>query len=251
MNPKIYAFLLTLLSGLSTIIGYFFIYIKRNKDLVISSTLGLASGVMICISVIDLIPNSINLIISNYTNISGFILILTSFIIGVVISSLLKDNEETNNKNIKLYKIGFITMISIIIHNIPEGIATYFTSTNNFKLGFLFSISIALHNIPEGISISIPIYYSTKNKIKTFVFTFISGISELLGALITYLFLYKYINNSVLGILYAFIAGLMINISINKLCKESINYSKKNTIVYFILGIFIMIVSHILLIYNL
>ena len=138
-------------------------------------------------------------------------------------------------------------MITIIIHNIPEGIATYITTTNNFKLGLLFSISIALHNIPEGISISIPIYYSTNNKRKAFIYTFISGISELFGALITYLFLSKYINDTILGALYSFIAGLMINISINKLGKESLNYNKKDSIVYFIIGILIMLISHLMI----
>lgn len=110
----------------------------------------------------------------------------------------------------------------------------------------MLTIAIALHNIPEGISISIPIYYSTNSKLKAFFYTFISGISEPLGALISYLFLSKFINNTILGIIYSTIAGMMINISINELYKESINYNKKNTILYFIIGVFVMILNHLL-----
>lgn len=42
------------------------------------------------------------------------------------------------------------------------------------------------------------------------------------------------------------IAGMMINISINELYKEAANYNRKNTFIYFIIGIFIMILNHIL-----
>ena len=201
---------------------------------------------MICISVIDLIPNSLKLIIDKYNYLNSLLIMFIAFIIGIIISNMFDDKIDSKSNN-KLYKIGIITMAALIIHNIPEGIATYITTTNNFKLGLLFSISIALHNIPEGISISIPIYYSTNSKYKAFTYTFISGISELFGALITYLFFSKYINDIILGIIYSFIAGLMINISINKLGKESICYNKKDTILYFIIGIIIMLISHLMI----
>lgn len=110
----------------------------------------------------------------------------------------------------------------------------------------MLTIAIALHNIPEGISISIPVYYSTNSKLKAFFYTLISGLSEPLGAVIAYLFLAKYIDNTILGIIYSIIAGMMINISINELYKESIIYNKKNTIIYFIIGSFIMILNHLL-----
>ena len=227
-------------------IGYLFIYIKGNKIDIISKTLGFAVGIMITISIIDLIPNSLRLIICNYSFIKSLIIIIISFVTGIIVSNLF-DNKMNNNtlNNSKLYKIGLITMITLIIHNIPEGIATYITSINNLKLGIVFTIAIALHNIPEGIAISIPIYYSTNKKTKAFLYTFVAGLSEFLGALISYVLLSKIINNIFLGIIYSFIAGLMINISINKLCKESFNYNKINTIKYFIIGIVIMILTHI------
>ena len=60
----------------------------------------------------------------------------------------------------KLYKVGFISMIAIILHNIPEGIATFVATNSDITLGISLAIAIAMHNIPEGISISVPIYYS-------------------------------------------------------------------------------------------
>lgn len=241
------AFLITSIAGFSTLIGFLFIYVKKDREDVISSALGFASGVMITISITDLMPNSLLLIKQNYNLLYTIFLILIGFLSGIFVSSIIDKKVDKLSKNdTKLYKLGIITMLVIMMHNIPEGIATYITSSNNIKLGIIISIAIAFHNIPEGISISIPIYYSTNSKFKAFLYTFISGTSELIGAIICYLFLSKYINNTILGIIYSLIAGMMINISINDLYKESINYNRKNTIKFFVTGIIIMIVNHLL-----
>lgn len=247
MSGNMYAFLLSSIAGLSTLIGFLFIYIKKDRDNIISKALGFASGVMLTISIIDLIPSSLNLIIKDYTFIHALFLILTGFLGGIIISGIIDRKVDKTSKNgQKLYKLGLITMLVIMMHNIPEGIATFITTNANTKLGLILTIAIALHNIPEGISISIPIYYSTNSKFKSFLYTLISGLSEPLGAFISYLFLAKYINNIYLGIIYSVIAGMMINISINQLYKEANIYSKRNTLIYFIIGSLIMILNHLL-----
>lgn len=247
MSKTTYAFLLSTIAGISTVIGFLFIFIKKSREEIISKALGFASGVMITISIIDLIPNSVLLLINTYKYIYIVFFIIIGLFIGIIISSIIDKKVEKSSKSaLKLYKLGIISMLVIIIHNIPEGIVTFITTSNNMKLGIVLTIAIALHNIPEGISISIPIYYSTNSKIKAFIYTFISGISELLGAIISYLFLSKYINDMILSIIYSIIAGMMINIGINELYRESINYNRKNTAVFFILGSLIMILNHIL-----
>ena len=247
MHNNMYAFLLSSIAGFSTLIGFLFIFINKNRVGVISKALGFASGVMLTISIIDLIPNSLDLIIKEYKFIYTLILVLSGFFIGVILSSIIDSNVEKSSKqSSKLYKLGIITMLVIMMHNIPEGIATYITSTQNISLGITLTIAIALHNIPEGISISIPIYYSTNSKLKAFIYTLISGLSEPIGAIIAYIFLAKFVNNTILGIIYSVIAGMMVNISINELYKESVNYDKKSTFLYFVIGSFIMIINHLL-----
>lgn len=243
---KTYALIISLIAGMSTLLGYLFIYIKGDKNKIISKCLGFASGVMISISIIDLLPSSItNLNITNKYIISisySFILFWIGFLLAHFISKLVKDNDN------KLYKTGLITMIGIMLHNIPEGIATFILSAIDLKLGILLAIAIILHNIPEGISISIPIYYSTNSKRKAFIYTFISGISEPIGGFLALLFLYKYINTFVMGLLFSFIAGLMIYIGYFELLKISINYKdKKNILLYFTLGTILIIITEILL----
>lgn len=247
MSANLYAFLISSIAGISTLIGFLIIFIKNDRNNVISKALGFASGVMLTISLIDLIPNSLDLITKNYKFLSAVFFVFFGFLTGIILSSIIDSKiTKTSKQGRKLYKLGIIATVVIITHNIPEGIATFITTTNNIKLGIILTIAIALHNIPEGISISIPIYYSTNSKFKAFIYTLISGLSEPIGAIIAYLFLYKFINDTILGFIYSIIAGMMINIAINELYKESINYNKKNTSIYFVIGSFIMILNHLL-----
>lgn len=249
MNSINMAFLLTTLAGFSTMLGVIPIFIKlRDENQIITASLAFAAGVMICVSITDLIPESI-LMLENYYN--GFITVLLVFLfllIGIVVSSFIDKVFPTNpivsNSHVSLYKVGIISMVAIILHNLPEGIATFISTTKDTSLGISLAVAIALHNIPEGISISVPIYYSTKSKIKAIFYTFISAMSEPLGAILTYLFLFPFINNVVLGLLFAFIAGIMIQISLTELIPTAQNYSyPKITKIFFIIGVIFMLVK--------
>lgn len=240
-------FLLCLIAGLSTLLGSLFIYIKGNKDNIIKCALAFASGVMLSVSIFDLIPESLTMYHSLTKN-SVFINITIFITIGLIIPLFIdKILPNKLDQNSKLYKLGIFAMIAIIIHNIPEGIATYISSETNLKLGISITIAIAMHNIPEGISIAMPVYYATGNKKKAIVLTFISGMSEPLGALLAYLFLKPIVNDTIMGGLFAIIAGIMTYISVIELLPSALQYKeKKKTIISFLIGIIFMYVNHVL-----
>ena len=243
----LYPFILTTIAGLATMLGTIPIFINiKNHHKIISTSCAFASGVMICISVIDLIPESIRYLNNSH---SSFYVLIFSFlflILGIITSMILDKTIDKYSEGNNLFKVGLLSMIAIIIHNIPEGIITFIVSNKNMLLGLSICIAIAMHNIPEGISIAIPIFYSTKSKFKALAYTFISSLSELLGAILTYLFLGKYISDTVLGLILSFTAGIMIQISSNKLLKTSQNYYQKLTSLFFIIGFLFMTISLIL-----
>ncbi len=236
---KYYGIIVSSIAGISTLVGYLFIYIKADKNKVISKSLSFASGVMLTLSLVDLIPTSINYLkMDNRSLLYTLLFFFIGIILCLIINTKIKDNDV-------LYKTGIISMIGIMIHNIPEGIVTYILSTVDMKLGLIFAIAIILHNIPEGISISVPIYYSKKSKKKAFLYTMISGLSEPLGALLSMIFLYKYISNFLIAILFSLIAGLMSYISIFELMKTSFKYDKNK--IYILYGSFFILIVEILL----
>ena len=238
------AFLLTSISGLSTLLGSIFIFIKfKNEKNIINIALSFAAGVMITVSIFDLIPESYMMFGNN--SFSSLIHVLISINIGIIISMLIDKFVPGTDD---LYKVGVVSMLAIILHNIPEGIATFLSCTKDQELGIYLTLAIALHNIPEGISISLPIYYATKNKKKALFYTFISGISELLGAIIANIFLKNYINDSIMAILLGIIGGIMIHIASYELLPKSFKYKKyRLTFLSILVGCFIMFLSHLLI----
>lgn len=245
MNQVTYAFLITTLAGLSTMIGSLIIFYKRKTTNIIISSLAFASGVMICVSITDLVPESFNLLKENFYTIPTILISLIFIVVGIILSLTIDKYLPENKDNNKLYRVGIISMLAIILHNIPEGIATFMASKTNITLGISLAIAIAFHNIPEGISISVPIYYATNSRLKALGYTFLSGMSELMGAVITYLFLSKLINPIFMGILFSVIAGIMTHIALYELLPTSLNYDNKRlTLISFLSGVGVMLLNH-------
>lgn len=248
MNNVMISFIISTLAGLSTMIGSIFAFLKvKNINNMINAALSFASGVMLTVSMTDLLPESFNSLIQGYYLIPTILIMILFFIVGVCLSLIINKYVPTDitKDNKKLYKLGIISMIAIVLHNIPEGIATFMASTRDTKLGISLAIAISLHNIPEGISIAVPLYLSTRNKAKTLFYTFISGISELIGALITYLFLFNFISDTVMGLLLSLIAGIMTYISLMELLPYALNLNnKKRSYLYFLIGILFMLICH-------
>ena len=243
---NINALTLTTIAGLSTLLGTIPIFKKIKKDKIIINSLSFAAGVMITVSLIDLIPESISNIEKTF-KIFPTILITGIFTIVGIIISITIDKYINIKREGELYKVGLISMIAIILHNIPEGIITYLSSETNIKLGISLTIAIALHNIPEGISIAIPIYYGKKSRGKALYYTLISALSEPLGALLAYLFLKKIMNNIIMGIILSIVAGIMIQISTYELIPTSLKYkNKKETIIFILIGIIFMLINHLI-----
>lgn len=246
------AFILTCFAGFSTMIGTIFIFLKnKNEHNVITSSLSFAAGVMITVSITDLIPESITLFSHTFMKVPSLLFMSIFVVLGIIFSMLidkyLPDTQKEKGQQKKLYRIGLISMLAIILHNIPEGIATFMATSQNTKLGVSLAIAIALHNIPEGISISIPIYYATKNKMKALGLTFLSGISEPFGAVLAFLFLRPFINDTLMGGLFAIIAGIMMHIATYELLPTSFKYhKKKRSILFFLIGVMFMIINHFL-----
>ncbi|MBZ0110012.1 MAG: ZIP family metal transporter, partial [Candidatus Scalindua rubra] len=128
------------------------------------------------------------------------------------------------------------------------GLATFGAALSDIRLGVLIAIAIAIHNIPEGISVSMPIFYATGNRNKVFFFSAISGLSEPLGALVGYAFLRHFLSPGLLAGLLAFVAGIMIYVSVDELLPMVHRYGHSHTVIIgIILGMMVMAASLVML----
>ena len=245
MNSIMISFLITTLAGFSTMLGVFPIYFnQKRQNIIIPFSLAFAAGVMISVSIFSLIPEATSFIQEKYFMIPTMLFTGIFIVVGMLFSSFVDKKIEEKFSSNMLYRLGLISVIALIFHNIPEGITTFLSSNQDLSLGITLSIGIALHNIPEGVSIAIPIYYATNSKKKAYFYTFISGFSELVGAFLAYLFLAPFITSFGLGAILAIAAGIMIHISIYELLPTSFQYPKKAFSCFsFVVGFFVMLVT--------
>ena len=234
----LFPLLLSFIAGVSTVLGSFFILFKIKKvgEFVVFS-LSFSLGIMTLISFFDLIPSSYPVIINNYGMLYGIIIFVLIFLLGYQSIKLINDRIKDNDSS--LYKIGILSMISLVLHNFPEGIAVFIGALSNTSIGIKLCIAIMLHNIPEGIAISVPLYYSGVKKKRVFLYTLLSGLSEPIGALLAYFILKNFINELFLSMVLVFVSGLMISLALNDILKEVKRYNK---IKYMIYGLFVSII---------
>jgi len=154
------------------------------------------------------------------------------------------DHYSVLNKNKKLFRTGILTAVIIAIHNFPEGMATFVSSIQRPSLGIAIAIAVAIHNIPEGISVAIPIYFATGDKKKALGWSLLSGLTEPLGALIAYLILLPLLNDTVFGVLFGAIAGIMVFISLDELLPTAEEYGEHHLSIYgLVAGMIVIAIS--------
>lgn len=242
------AMLVSTIAGLSTVLGGLVIFFKfknENINKFITGSLSFSLAIMIGISITDLIPESTFNLLKNYGLGKGILFSFLAFIIGIVLIGYLNKlitKAEMNHND--LYKLGILNMLALILHNFPEGIATFMSSYKNISLGIKLALAIAFHNIPEGISIAVPIYYATHSKKEALWKTFISGIAEPIGAIIAYIFLSKYITDTLISLILILVGGIMITLAIEVILPKAKEYHLKK---YLYLG---LIIGFILILFN-
>ncbi|MGM0510434.1 MAG: zinc transporter ZupT [Thermoplasmatota archaeon] len=248
------AFILTLIAGLSTGIGSTIAYFIKNPKLkYLSFSLALSAGVMIYVSFMELLVTSIEGI--------GELMGATSFFLGILMIAIIdlmipevenphefKSPADIEEKNPLLHRASIFTALAIAIHNFPEGLVTFTTALNDVKLGVVIAFAVAVHNIPEGISVSIPFYYSTGDKNKAFLYSFLSGLAEPLGAVVGFLILLPFLSESLLAGMMGFVGGIMVYISLDELLPLAHRYGRNHMVIFgLVLGMLIMALSMMLL----
>ncbi len=255
------AFLLTLLAGLSTGIGSAIAFFaKKTNTRFLATSLGFSAGVMIYISLVEILVEAQEILQHEMGEKSGYWAAILAFFGGILFIAIIDKlvPSDTNpheakcmdgvtpcdRKNENLMRTGVFTALAVAIHNLPEGLAVFIAASQSPKIAIPIVVAIAIHNIPEGIAVSVPIYYATGSKKKAFKYSFLSGLSEPVGALVGYLVLMPFMNDTLFGIIFAGVAGIMVFISVDELLPAAREYGEHHLSIYgLIAGMAIMAIS--------
>lgn len=257
-----FAFSLTLLAGLATGIGSAMVLFTKNTNKkFLSFSLGLSAGVMLYVSFVEILAKAVESLSEIYGDKLGNCYAVLGFFIGVAIIALIDKcipkmgnpheihtveemdgNDEEHKTN--LMRMGVFTALAIGIHNFPEGLATFISALEDPNLGIAITTAIAIHNIPEGIAVAVPIFYATGSRMKAFKLSFLSGLSEPIGALVGYFLFIRFFGNETFGFIFAAVAGIMVYISLDELLPAAEEYGEHHIAIWgVIIGMIIMAIS--------
>ena len=269
MNNVVFAFGLTLFAGLATGIGSVLAFFsKKTSPRFLAGALGFSAGVMIYVSLVEIFVKANNSLGEVIGGSAGYRLTTLSFFGGIALIALIDklvpeyenphemkgsmdlnaaeemSGEDRQVMSEQLKRMGFFSALAIAIHNFPEGLATFTGALKDPALGLSIAVAVAIHNIPEGIAVSVPLYYATGSKKKAFVWSFLSGVSEPIGALVGYFLLRQFFNELTFGILFAAVAGIMVYISLDELLPTAEKYGEHHIAIYGVIsGMIVMAVS--------
>ena len=272
-----FAFALTMLAGLSTGIGSFLAFFtKKSNTKFLAISLGFSAGVMIYVSMIEIFAKAQATLVTSLGQDKGAWVTVIAFfggmlLIGIIdklvpssenphelhsVEELNEAHPETGHhaeqierrkealKNKKLLRMGIFTALAIAIHNFPEGLATFIAAMQEPEIAIPIAAAIAIHNIPEGVAVSVPIYYATGSKKKAFFYSFLSGLAEPVGALVGYLILMPFMSETLMGVVFALVAGIMVFISLDELLPSAQEYGEHHLSIYgLVAGMVVMAVS--------
>ena len=251
-NEVLFALLLTVFAGLSTGVGSVIaLFAKRKNTKFLACSLGFSAGVMIYVSMIEIFGKAKTYLSNGLGDIGGTAFTVIFFFAGIVLIGLIDffvpsaegdigANKKENGGKM-LERMGFMTGVAIGIHNFPEGLATFTSALKDPHLGVAIAVAIAIHNIPEGIATSAPIYFSTGSRWKAFYVSFLSGMTEPVGAIIGYMVLRPFFNDFVFGALFASVAGIMVYLSFDTLLPLAREYGENHHVIIGIMsGMIIM-----------
>jgi zinc transporter, ZIP family len=244
------AFGLTIFAGLSTGIGSVMSFFsKKFNPKFLAGALGFSAGVMIYVSFAEIFIKAKDSLTEAMGAKPGYIVTTLAFFGGIAIIAIIdklipsyeNPHEMTNVRGScsekepqgekqadhkKLMRMGMFSALAIAIHNFPEGLATFMGALADPTLGISIAVAIAIHNIPEGVAVSAPIYYATKSRKKAFWLSFLSGVSEPVGAALGYFILRNFFNERTFGIIFAAVAGIMVYISLDELLPTAEEYGE-------------------------
>ena len=257
ITPFLHAFLLTLLAGLATGVGSIIALVsKRTTPRFLSLSLGFSAGVMIFVSLVELFVEARSQLALVWGAQGGYWGAICGFFGGMALIAAIDrlvppavnphearareaaayeatdshacDDSSTSHRGAKLLRTGILTAFVVALHNLPEGVATFFASLQDTGLGLTIALAIAIHNIPEGIAISVPVYYATGSRRKAFWYSFASGLSEPVGAVLGYILLRPLLGGPTFGLILASVAGIMTYISLDELLPSAREFGESH-----------------------
>ena len=248
LNPIFQTIIATTFTFFVTALGsaLVFVFKKPNKN-IMDAMLGFAAGVMISASFWSLLNPALEM--AQILKITPWLIATSGFLIGGIFLFLGDKLYDILVKKSIKSKRSFMLILSITLHNIPEGLAIgvafgsvlYGLEGANALTAALLALGIGIQNFPEGTAISLPLKRDGYSSIKAFWYGSFSGIVEPIAGIIGCIMVQKI--KIILPFVLSFAAGAMIYVVVQELIPESQTNEKKDLMALFtLIGFSVMMI---------
>ncbi len=223
------AILYSFLAGTSTVLGVFVLMaFGRPKEKVLALLLGFAGGIMVAISLFELLPSAVDTgslagALIGFVLGAGMMFLLDRFMPHSHMSEsehmVVENPDKLGLRGNPVLRTGFLILFGIALHNLPEGLAIGAGLEASPQLGLTIALAIGLHNVPEGLAIAGPLKSGGLSNLKILLFTLAAGLMTPIGTAIGLVFLA--ISPVFIGGSLAFAAGAMMYIVNDELIPQS------------------------------
>ena len=206
------------------------IFFKAPKQNLLNLMLGFSAGVMIAASFWSLLQPAIERA-DKVNMLPSYIIVTFGFLVGAlfiwlsdkaITRAIFKTNAENSNKINRIVML----ILSITLHNIPEGLAVGVAFgllkqnySNSALMGAIsIAVGIGLQNFPEGAAVSLPLRREGYSRKKSFFYGQLSAVVEPISGVIGALLVSKV--QTILPFALSFAAGAMIIVSVHELIPE-------------------------------
>jgi zinc transporter ZupT len=199
---------------------------KRWPQRVQEYLLALSAGFILALVFIELIPESLEAIGKEAALYMLLGYAVLHFFEHTIVGHL-HFGEETH-RDVMLSKVASLsTFTGLFIHAFFDGFAISAGMQFNFYVGLLIFVAVFLHKIPEGLTIATVMLAAEHRKRTAFLASAAIGVATMLG--IVSVFLLSGVSQRIVGIAFAFSAGIATYVGASDLIPE-INHSKKRII---------------------
>lgn len=231
--------LITLIAGLFFLVGTLISLYSKNQKNLISFSVGISFIVLILLILLDILPESIELI-ENYKYFKIIIGIIVGLSILLILEKFVPHHHDNEEHHHNLVHIGIMTSIALIIHNIIEGAGIYSIAITSIKSGLIYAFGVALHNIPFGIKITAML--KEESKTKMCIYISLLTISTFIGGLSIHIF-NGFLSDEIIGFVLSITIGMIIYIIFFELLKLFKDNFNKYSISGVIVGILLMLIG--------
>lgn len=210
---------IVLIAFTGPVIGSLLGVLRRPTETFVRNSLAFAAGVMLAISFLQLVPESIRLssVWICCGGVAGGALLMFGLdkLVPHTDPGCVDAPEGRISRRVALYLLA-----GIALHHFPEGMAIALGSVTDFGLSLAIVVAIAVHDIPEAICTSAPYFFVSGSRWRAFLLSASTAVPTVLGYLVAHA-LYHQISLEFVGGVAGATAGLMLYISGDELIPRS------------------------------